>query len=135
MRGNTVYVVMAGLLLTACASATPTVPITVGQQAKACGLLTREKHYGPPNFGETPKKDSTFSAWVLRTTEPVRVIVPGHPAHATSTKRIQLYFNRQKDGRAWQDKHLCVSGESAEAITPSDIAPVNITIESTKLKQ
>lgn len=138
------YVIRA-LLLALCATATTMWPIqnhatppststvtriTVGQTARVCGVLTTEHHYGPPNFGENPKTDSTFTAWVLRTLSPVAVIVPGDTKYDTATSRIQLYFQPKRVEHTQIGQAICVTGTSAEATTPGDIAPINITVET-----
>lgn len=124
---------LAPLVVASCANAQPGNALVLGERGQACGVLTVEKHFGPPNFGENPSTDTIFSALVLKTATPVALHDPKRPGRARQTDRIQLYFKTGKsndgEGRALVGKHLCVSGASSEAITPSDIAPVNISVE------
>ena len=36
------------------------------------GRLHKESHWGPPGFGEDPKADSKFTAWVLVLDKPIQ---------------------------------------------------------------
>lgn len=108
----------------------PTNSITIGKYARVCGVLTTERHFGAPNFGEDPKTDSNFTTWVLKTTSPVTVLTQSNPKHNTVTHRVQLYFKNSDDGARRLGKELCVEGAAAAAVTPGDIAPVNITVKS-----
>lgn len=121
---------VAALTLMGCSIAHSAVTITVGQTAHICGVLTTERHFGPPNFGENPKTDSTFTAWVLRMPSAVTVLVPGDAKYDASTRRVQLYFQTQRHSKARVGQTICVTGMSAAATTPGDIAPVNIAVDS-----
>lgn len=121
---------LLALSLATHAGTTPHASITLGQPSRACGVLTTETHFGPPNFGENPKTDAKFTAWVLRTDTPVALISAGDPKQAV-TQRVQLYFPHGKSGQKFVGKRLCATGVSAEPTTPGDIAPVNIAVDAT----
>lgn len=126
------------LLVAGCATAQQNNAIVFESKASACGLLTSEKHFGPPGFGENPKTDSTFTAWVLLSDIPIALVNTKHPEKSSKTNRIQLYFNDSKVGtdvrNTMAGKKVCASGHSEEAIAPGDIAPVNLSVESVRLQ-
>jgi hypothetical protein len=42
-----------------------------GESIELSGVLHRQVRWGPPNFGENPKTDSTFVAWTISLSEPL----------------------------------------------------------------
>lgn len=126
------------LITTSFANASEKSAVVLGDMTKVCGKLTAERHFGPPNFGENPKTDSTFIAWVLMPNHPILFVSKNDSANLLNSDRIQIYFNVEKVTRKSRlnllKKHICVTGYSAEATSPGDIAPLNISVETIRVK-
>jgi hypothetical protein len=136
MRQIAGLILSASLFVSGCAKASQSDSITLGMKASVCGVLTTEKHFGPPNFGENPKTDSTFVAWVIRPDSPVMLTSQKH-SRPNQTDRVQLYFDTGKvtenDGKSLLGKHVCASGYSEQPNTPGDIAPANISVDAIRV--
>lgn len=109
------------------------VPHSNGQDIRVTGVLQSEIHWGPPNFGETPKTDSKFAAWVLHVDSPFTVVKDegdGSEGEATVSE-IQLELSNtfsDEQIAALVKKHISVEGSLWMAQTPGDVKDFNISV-------
>lgn len=86
------------------------------------GVLHSEKHWGPPNYGETKNIDSTFIAWIISRSEPVNF-------NGNILKRIQIPHHdatlKNLDGQ-----NVLIVGQVWKASTPGDVTPLVISATS-----
>jgi len=69
--------------------------MTTRQHHVVIGTLHHEIHWGPSNFGEDPKTDSKFTAWIVSLKKPVTIDVGKETGdeHPQSVAKIQLSFS------------------------------------------
>lgn len=111
--------------------------LTTGIPVEICGTLHAEARWGPPNFGEDPKTDSKFTAWIVSLKKPVTVGAGKEigEEHAQSVASIQLSFSafdHQKLLRDLKrlDKTVVVAfGRLWTATAPADVTPVVLSLE------
>src|SRR6266478_2042272 len=63
------------------------VPVTL------TGVVTHQVEWGPPGFGENPRTDSSFVAWILNLDFSIPVVVddgPGMPPKTITLGKLQL---------------------------------------------
>jgi len=104
------------------------------------GHLETHWEYGPPGFGETPKKDSHFKILVMRVDRPINVVPPRDAPKDSNDidpkkdiRRVQLFCS---DGVSGCDENLkqltsCqvrVTGELHAQLEPMDFYPVNMDV-------
>lgn len=89
------------------------------------GTLRSEKHWGPPNFGESPETDSTFTAWILERSAPIGF------AGGKALDRIQLH-PRQAAGelKSLEGQVVLAKGSVWPTSAPADVTPLIISAES-----
>lgn len=116
--------ILASLAMVTClANAAPaTLVADDGSGVTLCGSLRKERHWGPPNFGEDPKHDSQFDAWFLVPKVPVAA---RYGAEEEVFKQIQLNPRPDRAITARARGHLFeVVGTLHTAVAPGEVIPV-----------
>lgn len=116
-------------------SATPcaTPPHSNGQAIGISGVLHKEIHWGPPNFGENPKTDSKFAAWVLHVDKPFNAIQDSKTGAGKElvVTDIQLELSSVisvEQIAAFENKHIAVEGKLWKITTPGDVTDFNVSV-------
>ncbi len=95
------------------------------------GYFLSEKEWGPPNFGESPKTDSQFTALLLKLDKPLEVCSSGD----NSTDAITVRCIQVLDAACtpWNttlySQHVNVYGALSVATGPAQITPITINCE------
>jgi len=97
------------------------------------GVLHKEIHWGPPNFGENPSTDSKFIAWILHVDAPFNVKNPFKADRGKEIKVIDVQLELSSTFSndqiaALADKHVIVEGPLWKATTPGDVTDFNIAV-------
>ena len=124
--------------LNADAAQAVTLSADTDQAVLLTGRLRQERRWGPPNFGESPKTDSMFVAWILELPRPV--VIHAHedeskPRRDVALKRIQLHeVSVPTEGwKAKLGKVVLVSGKLSPASTGGDVTDVTLDVEDLRL--
>ncbi|HWI27985.1 MAG TPA: hypothetical protein VN668_13510 [Stellaceae bacterium] len=99
--------------------------------ASAHGPLHRERHWGPPSFGDDPATDNTFNALVLTLDHPLMVITWYYTpdAEPIPITKLQLHDERSPIGAdSFLGKHVEAKGLLAEQVSPSDVTEVTMDL-------
>ncbi|UXI68898.1 hypothetical protein [Tahibacter amnicola] len=94
------------------------------------GVLQRDIHWGPPNFGENPESDARFDAWILVVSPEldVRLSDPAKGPERQRLSRLQLSVAPEIASRAELlrrvGQSVRASGKLWSASTPGDVLPV-----------
>jgi hypothetical protein len=95
------------------------------------GTLKRKLAWGPPNFGENPRTDSRWRAWVLDLdyVTPVAFVNSARPPVITeriSIRRVQVRGTRESNGgfEEFLNRHVAVEGKLWQPVFPTDIEDV-----------
>ena len=100
------------------------------------GILHHQVHWGPPNFGEHPRTDSKFTAWIVSVGKPVPVQAGVQFAGKSqaSVSEIQLSIDpttfHSKVLRPLDGKMVVATGKFWQASTPGDVTPVVLSVET-----
>lgn len=115
------------LPLNADATRTVTLDADTQEALRLTGRLRMERHWGPPGFGENPKTDSRFVAWILELPRPVavRTHVQGEATRELRLQRIQM-FEGSIPVTGWKAKLGRTMVVSAQLRT-RDAAPGEVT--------
>lgn len=97
------------------------------------GVLHKEMHWGPPNFGENPSTDSKFAVWILHVDVPFNVINPFKADRAKEIRvtDVQLELSSTFSNEqiaALVEKHITVEGPLWKATSPGDVTDFNIAV-------
>jgi len=93
-------------------------------------------YWGPPNFGEHPRTDSKFTAWIVSVGKPVPVQAGVQFAGKSqaSVSEIQLSIDpttfHSKVLRPLDGKMVVATGKFWQASTPGDVTPVVLSVET-----
>ena len=106
-----------------------------GNQVQLCGTLKREMHWGPPGFGETPKSDIKWVAWLLVLRKPTVFYHKGDNGEniAEELTRVQIGLGSHEFDdqlRRAVDSQIVVGGKIWSASSQGDVTPVVIWISS-----
>lgn len=121
---NKTALILASLAMAYCmAHAAPTTLVADdGSGVTQCGSLRKERHWGPPNFGEDPKHDSRFDTWFLVPKVPVAA---RYGTEEKVFKQIQLNPRPDKAITSRSKGHLFEAvGTLHTAVAPSEVMPV-----------
>jgi hypothetical protein len=107
------------------------------------GTLVRRWFYGPPGFGETPKRDARDEVFVLQLAHPITVLAPPDPtkdetcadklAHVTKVQ-VWAFQEHQTEIREKTGKAVAITGTLDEDPAPGAHINVQITPESIEVK-
>jgi hypothetical protein len=110
------------------------------------GRLSERTFYGPPGFGETPRKDAREKVLILNLAQPITV-VPVTDAEAKGSasldtlgniRAVQLFLfplSKRDQARKLIGKTVVVIGTLNEAVAPSEHLDVSMEVETLNPKQ
>jgi len=107
------------------------------------GTLVRQWFYGPPGFGETPKRDARDEVFVLKLTHSITVVAPPNPTKDETCEdelehvsKVQVWALRehQKEVQEKTGKVVSITGTLDEDPVPGSHLNVQITPESIEEK-
>ncbi len=141
MRALPLFLIPTSLILTMVAHAQPCPsPLSTDNQKSVSlvGTLHQETHWGPPGFGESPKTDTKFIAWILMVDQPIqfRLGDEGSGPKDLSTRRIQLQSLSDMPMASIKKmvgKKVVASGPLYAATTGGDVTPVIVSSEMVRL--
>ena len=86
------------------------------------GKLRQEFRWGPPNFGEHPKRDSHWYPWFVQLDYPMRIRFQEANRRQTVLRKIQVRGKFELNGsyKQFRGRHVEVSGKLYEGTAPSD---------------
>jgi hypothetical protein len=94
------------------------------------GTMTGVKEFGPPGYGENPKTDDKYTAWILRLDDPLAVVEPRdefHEGGKIAVKDIQVWISETyHDYAALRGKHVVIQGELGGRETSNEVRRVRI---------
>ena len=113
--------------------------VTSNSQVSAItGTLTQQLVWGPPNFGETPKKDARYEIWILK----LDYLLPidadldlNLSVRKIKISTVQLVGTKAR-GQTYDEfvhRHIVVMGRLRTQIFPGDYTPITIEVESVRL--
>lgn len=99
------------------------------------GKVQKVKFFGPPGYGDDPKHDQKFTAYVLKLSEPIKVVENDQNEfnYTTETTEVQLsFFDFQIEiEKAAQDQQIIsVKGEFFSAHTGYHIRKLLMIVKS-----
>ena len=137
-----VNVAVAVYMCASNSSPCPDIPHSNGKDiVEISGILNKEAHWGPPNFGENPTTDSQFTAWILHLDYPFKVVqdFPKGSGKELNIEDIQLVILgdvlSDKQIIAMEKKHLVVQGRLWTATTAGDVTDVNIEVATVTIEK
>jgi len=103
------------------------------------GKLLKVIKYGPPGYGENPKRDIKYEVPILLTSEPVRVkgnlSNPKSQADLTNVSFIQLVFPKSSGNyRRYLDKEIVVEGTLFRAETGGHYTDLLMNVQTIRAK-
>lgn len=106
-------------------------PLTGGANvAVVSGVLHKEEHWGPPNFGEKPETDSKFHAFVLELDHPLSVTEDKEfgSGKTSEVKKLQLHIpaNQIAFAASNEGRRIKATGTLGVATAPADVIPKNM---------
>ncbi|WP_342616845.1 hypothetical protein [Rhodoferax sp. GW822-FHT02A01] len=105
------------------AEATPIVADGVAS-ISLCGTLLKERHWGPPNFGEDPRHDSKFDAWFVVLKKIVKV---QYGSEQSSLRKIQIMPRPEVPiGTNTKRRLYEVTGTLDTAVAPAEVMQVTL---------
>ena len=101
------------------------------------GVLTRRMVWGPPNYGETPKRDTRYAIWVLKLDFLTPVMVDAETGGPTSVVKMRTMqvTGSQASLHGYDDflnRHVIVTGTLWTAVGPLQRTPA--TLDATGMK-
>jgi hypothetical protein len=108
-----------------------------GETIELSGVLHRQIHWGPPNFGEDPETDSKFVAWIIALSKPL-VIQERSQVIQPSVSEITIFsfsYTGVVDTERLQPldgKLVVVTGRLWPGTTPADVTPVILITKTIK---
>jgi hypothetical protein len=107
------------------------------QEMTLPGTIRLIHDYGPPGYGETPKRDAHVSYWALETNQPVMASPNSGDFDCTPTKRLKLFFAGdslrpllQSPAARWKDKRVVIPGKLHCADTAGEMTTIYMDADS-----
>jgi hypothetical protein len=107
-----------------------------GQIIELSGVLHSDVYWGPPNFGENPETDSTFTAWTISLSEPLFIIGGAQigdefePSVSDIQLGIPLEMVNSEHLRLLDRKLVVATGKLWRGIAQGDVLPIGLDIET-----
>ena len=100
-------------------------------EVQISGTLKNRTEWGPPSFGEYPKTDQKFVAWIVKTDIPIPVILGRGSSmrpRAVAVNEIQITGRMVTEGELneYLGRHVRVTGKIWTQAAPLDVTPIVI---------
>lgn len=99
------------------------------------GTVKREVNYGPPGFGETPKKDRRIVDYILVLDKKINIDASKYVDPAKGVGEIQLFISYDKNPLTKKIGRVEVRGTLEEASTAAAIRDYTLTVYSLRFLQ
>ena len=101
------------------------------------GTIRLVHDFGPPGYGETPKRDAHVTYWAIETVRPV-VAIPGQKDFdCIPTKRLKLFFSglelqplMKLPAAKWKDQTVTINGTIHCADTAGEMTSIYMGVAS-----
>ena len=103
-------------------------------EVSLCGVIRHELRWGPPGFGETPQKDSRFTAWFVSFENPLQFRYVGERSEEQKQylSEIQLSLDptsiHKRDLLQLTGQWVAVTGRLWSATSQGDVTPVVLAL-------
>lgn len=94
------------------------------------GTVKREKNYGPPGFGETPKIDRKVVDYILVLDHEINIEASKYVDAANGVGEVQLILPFDNNPLVKRVGRVRVTGTLAQAITAADVRDYTLTVTS-----
>jgi len=110
-------------------------PAKTGETSRItlAGILSRESVWGPPNFGEDPKRDRKETVWFISLNYSIPVL-PDHEfglkGKVVQVRKLQLHVAVGQIGEMKQrlGRQAVVTGTLWTAVGPADVTPITMQL-------
>lgn len=99
------------------------------------GTVKRELNYGPPGFGETPKKDRRITDYILVLDNKINIEASKYIDPAKGVSEIQLFLPYDNNPLAKKGGRVEVRGTLEEASTAAAIRDYTLTVYTLRFLQ
>ena len=100
------------------------------------GKVTKEKHFGPPNFGQDPETDSSFTAWVIKLDYDIAIIPEGSQQASSINKilvsKVQLFYFKDdtlSTLSSFDGSHVIVYGTLRISSSGGQVTPLFLQVK------
>jgi hypothetical protein len=101
------------------------------------GTIRLVHAFGPPGYGETPKRDAHVTYWAIETKQPVAAIPNQTDFDCTPAKRLKLFFAglellplMKLPAAKWRDQRVMIEGKIHCADTAGEMTPIYMDVDS-----
>jgi hypothetical protein len=92
--------------------------------------------FGPPGYGETPKRDAPVTYWAIETAQPVSAIPAQADFDCIPAKRLKLFFPglaltplRELPAAKWKDKPVTIEGRIHCSDTAGEMTSIYMDVD------
>ncbi len=101
------------------------------------GTIRLIHDFGPPGYGESPKRDVHVSYWAIETLRPVMAIPDQKDFDCIPTKRLKLFFPGLESqplmklpAAKWRDQRVAIRGKIHCADTAGEMTSIYMDVNS-----
>jgi hypothetical protein len=101
------------------------------------GTIRLVHDFGPPGYGETPKRDAHVTYWAIKTVKPVTAIPSQTDFDCTPTKQLKLFFPglelqplTKLPAAKWKDRRVVIRGKIHCADTAGEMTSIYMDVDS-----
>jgi hypothetical protein len=101
------------------------------------GTIRLVHGFGPPGYGETPKRDAHVTYWAIETARPVVAIPDQKDFDCTPTKRLKLFFPglelqslMKLPAAKWKNRQVTIKGKIHCADTAGEMTLIYMDVDS-----
>jgi hypothetical protein len=101
------------------------------------GTIRLVHDFGPPGYGETPKRDARVTYWAIKTVKPVTVIPSQTDFDCIPTKQLKLFFLglelqplTKLPAAKWKDRRVMIRGKIHCADTAGEMTSIYMDVDS-----
>jgi hypothetical protein len=99
------------------------------------GTIRLVHGFGPPGYGESPKRDAHVTYWAIETELPVTAIADQSDFDCIPTKRLKLFFPGTEfdslmklPAAKWKDQRVTISGKIHCADTAGEMTSIYMDV-------
>jgi hypothetical protein len=101
------------------------------------GTIRLVHGFGPPGYGETPKRDAHVTYWAIETVRPLTAIPNQDDFDCIPTKRMKLFFSglelqplMKLPAARWKDQRVTIKGKIHCADTAGEMTSIYMDVDS-----